>query len=96
MDATNELGQPLRLHGTDDPITWNDMQQVFPKDGFADLFNAYKASSAAGDAHVFTRRYEVRVECWRVLGWWCGYCAGRGGCQQLNTQTHPNSPPHPP
>lgn len=47
------------LHGQDDPTTWNDMQQVFPKDGFAELYRAFKASHAAGDAHVFARTYEV-------------------------------------
>jgi hypothetical protein len=62
MDAKNELGQPLLLHGTDDPTTWNDLQQVFPKDGFEDLYRSFKESSAAGDAHVFTRTYEVRGE----------------------------------
>lgn len=60
MDARNELGRPLLLHGTDDPTTWNDIQQVFPRDGFKDLYQAYKASSSAGDAHVFVRSYEVR------------------------------------
>lgn len=47
------------LHGQDNPTTWNDMQQVFPKDGFAELYRAFKASHAAGDAHVFARTYEV-------------------------------------
>lgn len=47
------------LHGQDDPTTWNDMQQVFPKEGFAELYRALKASHAAGDAHVFARTYEV-------------------------------------
>jgi hypothetical protein len=59
MDAKTELGRPLLLHGQDDPVTWNDMQQVFPKEGFAELYRTYKASSAAGDAHVFARTYEV-------------------------------------
>jgi hypothetical protein len=62
MDATNELGRPLLLHGTDDTTTWNDIQQVFATDGFSDLYQAYKASSSAGDAHVFTQSYEVRVD----------------------------------
>lgn len=61
MDAINELGRPLLLHGTDDTTTWNDIQQVFATDGFTDLYQAYKASSGAGDAHVFMRSYEVRV-----------------------------------
>lgn len=61
MDATNELGRPLLLHGTDDTTTWNDIQQVFSTDGFTDLYQAYKASSSAGDAHVITRSYEVRL-----------------------------------
>jgi hypothetical protein len=60
MNARNELGRPLLLHGTDDPTTWNDMQQVFPSDGFEDLYRAFRDSSAAGDAHVFARSYEVR------------------------------------
>lgn len=51
------------LHGQDDPTTWNDMQQVFPKDGFAELYRAFKASHAAGDAHVFARTYEVGPCC---------------------------------
>jgi hypothetical protein len=64
MDAKNELGRPLLLHGQDDPVTWNDMQQVFPKEGFAELYSTYKASSAAGDAHVFARTYEVSHTVW--------------------------------
>jgi hypothetical protein len=63
MDAKNELGQPLLLHGTDDPTTWNDLQQVFPRDGFEDLYRSFRESSAAGDVHVFRRTYEVRGDC---------------------------------
>lgn len=62
MDAKNDLGRPLLLHGTDDPTTWNDLQQVFPRDGFQDLYRAFKSSNSAGDAPVFVRSYEVRCD----------------------------------
>lgn len=41
-------------------MTWNDNQQVFPKRGFDALHAAFRASTEAGEAHVFAQAYEVQ------------------------------------
>lgn len=60
-EAKNDKGQPLLVHGVDDAPTWNEMEHVFPTAGFGELYEALRASHAAGDAHVFNRTYEVRT-----------------------------------
>jgi hypothetical protein len=60
LDAKTDKGAPLLVHGVDDPITWNDMQKVFPARGFDELYSAFKASSEAGKAHIFPAQYEVQ------------------------------------
>jgi hypothetical protein len=59
LNATDTNGKQMLIHGVDDSSTWNEMEHVFPTEGFADLFEAYKASFEAGDAHIFNKTYQV-------------------------------------
>lgn len=66
LDATNDRGEQMMIHGVDDVGTWNEMGKVFPTSGFKQLFEQYKASYTAGGAHIFPATYEVRApaRCW--------------------------------
>jgi hypothetical protein len=59
LNAKDEKGQPLKVHDNVPPLTWNGMSQVFPADGFVELFDRYKASFLQGGAHVFNTTYQV-------------------------------------
>lgn len=63
LNAKNAKGQPLKLHDTNSPATWNSMSQVFPAEGFPVLFDQYKASFLQGGAHIFNATYQVSTLC---------------------------------
>lgn len=75
-------------------MTFNDISRVFHADGFDDLLAAFTASHQAGEAHIFTRTYEVRG-CARVSVWWRGVVDGIT-CQGLGVATDTASTPAPP
>jgi hypothetical protein len=60
LDATNNRGEQMMIHGVDDVGTWNEMGKVFPTAGFKQLFEQYKESYLQGAAHIFPATYEVR------------------------------------
>lgn len=57
--AIDAAGDPLLIHGSDSPQTWNEMERVFPTEGFAALFEEYQSSYEAGGPHVFSATYQV-------------------------------------
>jgi hypothetical protein len=59
MNAKDDKGEPLRVQGSVPPLTWNAISQVFPAEGFPELFEQYKASFLQGGPHVFSTTYKV-------------------------------------
>ncbi|WIA39163.1 hypothetical protein OEZ86_005290 [Tetradesmus obliquus] len=59
LDATDNRGEQMMIHGVDDVGTWNEMGKVFPTSGFKQLFEQYQERYRQGGAHMFPATYEV-------------------------------------